>query len=454
MRYASCMRATGLALLMAGCANMPQTQENRAVEPALSRPPPAVETSQVGAAISESTLTQEAVNITPYTSYIDTDGKQGANGGDFSNAYTRLRIEASVGSENAAKAKVLGYKGRDWYQRYFIGMKYDTNLSIKINVGAYEATVPLLTVSHQSTKDGEMWSRSLSRNLLKFPLFLVRSDGEASVPSFHIKMASTREYDSKMAAKALDIVVNSIQILAPEAGVLTKLSTQASRDKSQAIDSAISRLFSNGINEEQLVQRDLRKWRADGGIKVTFKLPSEKDQNADEGVVSTWRITFEEPRPSIFGDWRICGNDTEPRCAGDRATALKKVHRELSPVQVLAYPIIRSTDGLGTVAAYLLKQPWYAKAMSEFVNNKEKDRALADSMCREIQNTIVSLGLNNEDADIVTWAFINGFPRAANMEKMAFDAHTVPGGGNVCARAIGLIEQNRSVTVGALASAE
>lgn len=348
----------------------------------------------------------------------------------------------------------LEYKGSDWYTRMFMGKRFDVNLSLKVSIGNYESTVPLMTASHQSTRNGEFWARSLSRTLLNFPLFLVRPDGEASVPSFRVKMAGTKEYDSNLAAKALDLVVNSVQILSPEAGVLTRLTAQASRDKSQAIDSAINRLFANGISEEQVVHRDLRRWREKGGIQVTFNMPSEENWNNSEGIVGTWRITFEEPRPSIFGDWLICGEATGPRCALNNTLALKEVHKELSASQVLSYPIVNSSDGLGSISAYLLKQPWYAKAMSEFSNDRKKDLALADSMCMEIQNTIIALGLNGNDANIVTWAFINGFPRAQMMEKTAFDATIIAGNANVCARAIALIEQNRGAPPMIIASAK
>jgi hypothetical protein len=247
-----------------------------------------------------------------------------------------------------------------------------------------------------------------------------------------------------MAGKALDLVTSTLQDVSPDSGVLTKLTAQSAKNKSQAIDAAIGKLFSNGIREEQIVHRDLRMWNANGGMALTFILPTESSWNEKAGAIGTWKISFEEPRPSIFGDWRICAEENQKiRCASSRTEALKRIHKELSFNQVLNYPLIKSNKELGTISAYILQQDWYGKSMSEFNSALDNDGPIAESMCLKIKNSIVNLGLNNDDADIVTWSFINGFPWAKKMHKDAFKALRADGADNSCAQSLKKIDGNR-----------
>lgn len=387
------------------------------------------------------------LNVTPFTKVKDHDTEDRANGGDFTNSYTRLRITSFIHADGrGAGSDVvnLRYEPRHWLKRYFWSKEFEANLSTKIRIGAYEATVPLVTISHQSDSNGEQWSRTVSKQLLDFPLFLVRGDGEASIPVIQVKMAGSKEYASKMAGKALESVLAGIQAVSPDSGVLTRLSAQSVKDKSAAVDVAIGRLFSNGLTEEHVAHRDLRRWHSKGGIQISFELPKEnEDWDGRAGEMGTWEISFEEPRPSIFGDWRICDNDNgKVKCANSRQSALSRVHAQISPHQVLAYPLIKTNSELGTVGAFLIQQEWYGKAMSEF-SGKADDALIADGMCLKIQNSIVGLGLNSDDADIVTWAFINGMPWAKNMERQAFRGKGPDGADSNCARPLKKINASR-----------
>lgn len=431
-------------------APSPATAPSTAVMPAPAAAPASpVATISPKPQFVESGKNDRILNLTPFTAFTDMDGDDSANGGNFTNSYTRIRINSSISASSSKQTNVgtqnLRYEQRNWLKRYFLGKKFDANLSVKIRTGGYEVTVPLVTVGHQSTSDGEQWSRTISQKLVDFPLFLVRPDGEASVPSFQIRMAGTKEYSSNMAGKALELVVAGIQAVSPESGVLTTLSTQATKDKSQAVDAAIGKLFSNGIAEEHVVHRDLRKWNNAGGVSIFLYLPQdENDWNDNLGQVGTWNISFEEPRPSIFGDWRICEKDNPKiRCAKDRETALKNVHMQVSANQILFYPLLKSNKELGTVSAFLLQQDWYGKSMAEFNGNLSEDSAIADAMCLKIQNSIVSLGLNNDDADLVTWGFVNGLPWAKKMNKDAFTGKRADGVDSSCARAVRRVNSNR-----------
>jgi hypothetical protein len=94
--------------------------------------------------------------------------------------------------------------------------------------------ISLITISHQSNSSGEQWARSIKHKLLNFPLFLVKEDGEASIPEIRISLDGTQEYTSSMAGAALQVAVAGIQQVAPETTVLTTLTEQSTKDKARA----------------------------------------------------------------------------------------------------------------------------------------------------------------------------------------------------------------------------
>lgn len=431
MKRSSVFACLAIGSLLAGCASPPVGQSPDKND----TPSPTVPGSA------------SAINVTPFTTLIDQDKPALAAGTDFTNSYTRLRITSVIGQGGSSHGAPLDmrYEPRNWFKRYFWHKEFDANLSTKIRIGVYEVTVPLVTVSHQSNNNGEQWSRMISRQLLEFPLFLVRGDGEASIPVVQVRMSASKEYSSNMAGKALESVLAGIQSVSPDSGVLTRLSAQSVKDKSTAVDVAIGKLFSNGLTEEHVSHRDLRNWNVDGGIRIAFAMPKESDDwDKPAGEVGVWDVSFEEPRPSIFGDWRICHQVQKPMCVADRTTALQKVYQQSTPSQVLNYPLIKTNAELGTVAAFLIQQDWYAKGIADFSGDPSADAALADSMCLKIQNSIVGLGLNSDDADIVTWAFVDGLPWAKKMDKKAFVGTRSDQTDSSCARAVKKIRTART----------
>lgn len=382
------------------------------------------------------------LNLTPMTTLADNDRAQDAEGGIFTNSYTRVLIYSSVATDLANTAaknvSIMPYKPRDAIQRYLVGKKFDMNLSVKMKIGAFEATAPLVTLSHQSDSNGEQWSRSLSERLGNFPLFLVKGDGEASVPTFQIKLAGSKTYNSNMIGKSLDLVVAGLREVAPEAGVLTSLTADSARSRSRVIDTAIGQLFANGMSEEHVIHRDFLQWNRAGGVVVSLKLPSSESQNWEVGAspVGSWTITFEAPRPSIFSDWKICPANIATHCADTAIKAMAAARTELSASQVLNYSLLAENRELATIENLMTRHNWYLTAVGAYSNDAGKDAAVADGMCTEIQNSVVRLGLNSHDADVVTWAFIRGKPAPPKMHPAAFGALRADGQPTSCRRAL------------------
>jgi hypothetical protein len=371
--------------------------------------------SKIRAALSSS----KPLNLTPLSIYTDEWTSATPKGASFSDAYTRLVISSDLPADgtNQVKGSVapLPYAPRPWLLRALVGNEFSLNLTAKIAIGAFETTVPLATIGHQSNSDGEQWSRVIHHSKANFPLFLVKADGSASIPTVKLSVNGSKSYSSRGAAAAVQVALGVARATSQPASVITSLTEQATKDRARAIDDAISKLFASGITEEHWTDRDLRLWSVGEdnrllGVRVDFRIPSdEQDWNSTPSPIGTWVISFDYPRPSIFSDWRVCGHDNLPRCKATRETAEAGVHASLDASEVLNYSLANGSVGLGTIKAYLSQQDWYVSAQTA-LTNKVTANATASSLCRRIVNEIVGLGLNGFDARVVAWAVARGMP--------------------------------------------
>lgn len=367
------------------------------------------------------------LNITPLSGFDDDWGYEGAAGENFSDSYTRLLILSDIPAyqrsegDAGSSLPVMGYERRGWLSRFLVGRDFSINLTANVTVGGFESTIPLATIGHVSSSDGEQWNRVIHHSKADFPLFLVKADGSASVPIVKLTVNGAQSYTSRGAASAVQIALGVARASAGPVSVITRLSAQETKDKARAIDDAISRLFSSGVNEEHWTDRDLRFWRAGSnnaplGVKVSFSIPNDTTNwNSKSSPVGNWIITFDHPRPSIFSDWRVCSSSSLPRCAENRRAALKNIHKEIDSGQVLNYKLTNDAQGLGSIKAFISQQDWYTSAQLDFINPSAKNAA-ADAFCRRILNEVTSLGLNGTDAKIVLWSVVNGLPIAGGFD--------------------------------------
>jgi len=370
------------------------------------------------------------VNLTHLSTYEDewTDSDNTPAGAPFSGAYTRLLIvgELEVDRAPANTTTTLPYSQRVGLARAIVGKDFSINLTANITVGAFESTVPLATIGHQSNSDGEQWSRVVHHSKVNFPLFLVKADGSASVPVVKLSATGTKSYSSRGAAAAVQVALGVARATGQAPSVITRLSEQSTKDKARAIDDALSKLFATGITEEHWTDRDLRTWSASNkekprGVRIKFRIPKdEQDWNSEYLDVGTWTVTFDHPRPSIFSDWRICATSTLPRCAVGRPEAEKNVHKEIDAGQVLNYKLVAGDQGLGTIRAFLSQQDWYISAQAGLATQGTAN-ATGASFCKRIRNEITGLGLNGFDAEIVVWAVANGMPLPGTVNLATVD---------------------------------
>lgn len=368
------------------------------------------------------------LDVTPLTVYRDLD--QGNSKVSFAGAYTRIVIrseiherdektadhkQADVGSNDATP---MPYNKRHWFERSVVGRIYDMNLSAKLKIGAYEEVVPLVTLSSSSNSKGESWLRDVAHELSNFPWFLVKNGSGASVPRLTIEFNGSKGYESGAAGNALQLTLAAIKAVAPETGLITKLSSATAKDKAKALDGALSKLFSVELTERHTSDRQFSKWQPAGGLNVVVSIPTaEGDWNGTLASIGGWSIGFDNPRPSAFGDWAICKPLTDDlRCKTNFAEAAEQVRKEIVPSTVLNYPLVRTSAGDVTIKDHVLKQSWYATAISSF-SGKPVDQWAANGLCIEIVNNMVELGLNSSDADLVVWAVINGIQSPQSLDR-------------------------------------
>ncbi len=388
------------------------------------------------------------VNITPFSKYSDDWGssEKDAQGQYFSGAYTKLVILSSVDGNiepNSEKGKnevdILPYKKRSFFKKLFSDSDYSINLTAKVVVGDFEATIPLVTIGHSSKlTEGDQFTRVIQHTKSDFPLFLVKKDASNAIPNVTLSVNGTKSFTSRGAASAIQVALNIAKATSQSASVITNLSSQSIKDKASAVDNAISKLFSSGIKEEHLTDRDLRFWsvyessQRPKGVTVKFKIPKNEsdwasDKNGNDLLpVGTWIVTFDFPRPSIFSDTRICGEKiTLPQCKSTPEEARKIVKSEIEDAStVLNFPLSSFNNEMGTIKAYITQQDWYISALSELAklaSTNPKHIPIVNNLCRKIKNNIVGIGLNGFDASIVAKSVIKGMPVPYGIDDKAFD---------------------------------
>lgn len=374
------------------------------------------------------------LDLTPLSTYEDQWDERQGEGRDFSGAYTRLVIRSEISANAMTSAtgvavqtegrEALGYKPRPWPARALMGKEFSANFSAAVKVGAFDQVVPLLTIGHQSNSSGERWTRQIYHDALNFPLFLVKRDGSASVPQIYFQVKLDKTYASRGAAAALGIAVQVAKALTNPPQVMTRLTSESAKNEARALDSAISQLFSSSITEEHWTDRDLRLWRpaktGASGVIVQFNLPGNEDDYEKPVRVGRWRITFEEPRPSIFSDWRVCSDGSRMRCEPTIERAKNAVVAEVTSGEILNYKLAPTSPDTSSIESYLGSRPWFTTSLIALSRSKGDDlRSALNSFCNNVVNEITRLELSAFDAQAVLWAIHNGSPDSIPSLKQA-----------------------------------
>lgn len=329
--------------------------------------------------------------------------------------YTRLLITARDGQIDTNGTStpasedgrtIYPYKTRSGFERFFVGRRHSETLSVKIVSGDFTATVPLITLSHDSTRsDGEVFSRSIYHVARNFPLFLVRGTGSGDIASATVTVKGTDKTESNAAGAALGAVMAATSLIASPPALLTKLSADSNRAVATSIDGTISSLFAMTLSEEQIVDEPVKTWTP---VTIYLKLPRREGHwnsmksgsNPTEGnleyiPIGTWRIYFDDPRVSAFSTVSLrCASADD--CSSEMQAARGKAKAEIATHlgDVLHFPVIANADRPITLGAYLKQQDWWTPQIQKLSQGKPED---VDQFCRQIRSTLSEIGFNTFD---------------------------------------------------------
>lgn len=176
-------------------------------------------------------------------------------------------------------------------------------------------------------------------------------------------------------------------------------------------------MFATSIAEDQLIDHDLGRWAAAGGVEVTLSIPRKEGAWPDASSLAklgTWIVTFDDPRPSIFADVRVCTKiKKDGRCVATYVEAATQAYNKAVPSEVLSYPLAGSGGEVTTTNAFIRKQDWFVAALNQFKD--DTGPTAVSPFCRNIKSAVTEIGLNALDATIVVKAIREGLPLPAGV---------------------------------------
>ncbi|WBO22208.1 hypothetical protein [Sphingomonas abietis] len=361
-----------------------------------------------------------------------------------SGSYTRLLIDSQNESRDGSQggnAEIYPYRKRSPIERFFVGTRHSEALAVNVHAGAFVATVPLVTVTHDSTRSGgEVFGRTIRHTASDFPVFLVRAGADGDVASVTVDLKGNDSVESSVAGSALAAVVTATKVMAAPPALLTSISAPGNKDIANAIDGAINDLFATKLEESQIVDQPVRSWK---GIDITLHIPRRQGQwdrpvspageedarsrsprtagELDFASVGIWTVRFDQPHVSAFAATVIdcgAGVTSDQGCEGAFALAATQAGKEIRGHlgEVLGFPLLSdaAATGIGTLGGYLRQQPWWADDLKVL----DGPGADATHFCREVREAVMAIGFSQLDAGFVTEAIADsslaaGKPSAA-----------------------------------------
>jgi len=191
-----------------------------------------------------------------------------------------------------------------WLARLFTEEERSIVAVARISVlnPSLEMTVPLYSVSYNSGgKSGEAWATAMTSSYVRSPLFRITGNSRFAV---NVNTSTSDATQSSGFSTAISALTSAVELMAPEAGLLTTLSEDATRDRATALDSAISSLLSYSVSEEIEFGRMLNTWEPKAHIRLDGCAPflrAEGDPPRNGGTVAT-------TDQSMAGDNVMCAN--------------------------------------------------------------------------------------------------------------------------------------------------
>lgn len=333
--------------------------------------------------------------------------------------YTKVTIKSKLDSISCKdnvkcnKNGTFNYLSRNGFLRFFYSKRVAISANANIDVKAYSATIPLLTITEISSNEvGESWERTKIYSKGDEPLFLI----PPNVTSGSLKLVFRGSEDKSLSSsKALDITIGAIGILAPQSQLLTSLNKKALGDKANALDTAISKLFKESLTETVQVELMLDSWHPNDSYDLVMRLPEDKTNwsSTDLHDIGRWELKFEAPRVSAFYPIFVCITDeAKVGCKDSYNNAKEEVFKQFKGkkdfFRVLDASLYQINDSekitIGSIMSKLtsvnqLDDTKYLETTYNAVMNSEVNLA-----CADIARKSSELGLSSVDASLAIYS--------------------------------------------------
>lgn len=276
-------------------------------------------------------------NARDWPNSINGSNKLDPNAG-FSDLYSRFilisgdeRIGAGP-SDDMTTYRNYRAERPGWLARIFTERERSIVAVAKISLlnPSLEMTVPLYSVSYNSGgKGGEAWATAMTASYVRSPLFRVTANSRFAVD---VSTDTSNATQSSGFSTAITALTSAVQLVAPEAGLLTTLSKDSTRDRANALDSAISKLLSYSVSEHIEFGRMINTWQPGAAIRFDGCAPFVRVEAPDDSAataqpvdpgspncandldldgqknhyVGNWRLVLTCPQFSVFSPRTIC----------------------------------------------------------------------------------------------------------------------------------------------------
>lgn len=352
--------------------------------------------------------------------------------------------------------------------RFFVGRNLSLVSSVRIDLRDPDMTfvIPLASFSYQGrVGKGEAWSTDLVADDQTQPFFRI---GPTTSAKINVSAKSSTELEVKAAGSILNALRDLTAVVSPGASLITTLNRESLQQTSNALDNALSSIWSESKDESQVSGRQLSEWYQGSSFIIQLEIPafvktktSDNLENPRKTTTRWYYLTLSCPRYSIFDSRHACV-DREDTAADDKAgmlspnfqTRVANLPRRVTAQQVNNFKLASGK----TLQQYLSDQDWYARFLRRGDaapgNQPQKDTSAAPplappnpapnpappgvpvapapaygatstqprtendyaALCNSIVDSLYAVGLSSLDARIGLWAIVTGSPDFVGIE--------------------------------------
>lgn len=292
-----------------------------------------------------------------------------------------------------------------------------------------EMTIPLYSVSYNSGGEGgEAWATTVTSSYVRSPLFRINGNSRFAV---NVTTNTSDETQSSGFSTAISALSSVVDLVAPQASVLTDLNSEENRARATALDGAISELLSYSISEEIEFGRMLNSWSRDaaisfsgcapfvrgggdanrarggsGGDRSNLTCANDRDIDGQQNhFIGTWRLQIGCPQFSVFSPRSLCKSDGSLESVNSRATR-NTIHTAIAATVSDSLVLEQALGTNATVRSRIRGGDFFI----QFIAEKTRTTDLYGRFCASTMDSMRQVGLNGLDAALSLRAALRMMP--------------------------------------------